>query len=138
LKKGEAIMVSCGFCGYHNNKDCTVLFENDLCVCLVHPDPILEGSCLVIPKAHKATVFELNDKEWEATKELIDKAKQYLDLNYSPDGYNVGWNCGEVGGQHGPLFHAHLHIIPRFADEPYAGRGIRSWIKREENRRPSR
>ncbi|MCL2603548.1 MAG: HIT domain-containing protein, partial [Defluviitaleaceae bacterium] len=87
----------------------------------------------IIPKAHKVTVFDLSFEEWEATKQLIDRVKCYLDEKYKPDGYNVGWNCGEAGGQH--VFHAHLHIIPRHADEPYAGRGIRNWIKREENRR---
>jgi histidine triad (HIT) family protein len=51
-----------------------------------------------------------------------------------PDGFNVGWNCGPVGGQVIP--HAHLHVIPRFADEPYAGKGIRHWLKQESNRRP--
>ena len=80
------------------------------------------------------TVFDLSAEEWVATKELIDRAKAYVDSKYNPDGYNVGWNCGDAGGQ--DVFHAHLHIIPRHADEPFAGRGIRSWIKREENRRP--
>ena len=63
-------------------------------------------------------------------------ALNHLDSKYSPDGYNLGWNCGDAGGQ--DVFHAHLHIIPRHADEPYAKRGIRNWIKREENRRPKR
>jgi len=34
---------------------------------------------MIIPKAHKATVFDLSTDEWEATKQLIDKVKQYLD-----------------------------------------------------------
>jgi len=127
----------CGFCNYKNEKHETVLFENDFCVCLTRAEPILIGSCVIIPKAHKETVFDLSYDEWEATKELIDKVKRYLDSKYNPDGYNVGWNCGEVGGQDGPFFHAHLHIIPRYTDEPYAGRGIRNWIKREENKRPN-
>jgi diadenosine tetraphosphate (Ap4A) HIT family hydrolase len=29
----------------------------------------------------------------------------------------------------------HLHVIPRFADEPLAGKGIRHWIKQPANRR---
>jgi len=128
-------MDSCIFCNYENNKKETILFENDLCVCLAKNEKVLIGSCIIIPKAHKATVFDLNYDEWEATKQLIDKVKTYLDAKYSPDGYNVGWNCGDVGGQ--SVFHAHLHIIPRYADEPYAGCGIRNWIKREENIRPS-
>jgi hypothetical protein len=28
-----------------------------------------------------------------------------------------------------------LHVIPRYADEPLAGRGIRHWLKQENNRR---
>ena len=127
-------MESCIFCNYKNNKEGIILFENDFCVCLEHSEPVIVCSCLVIPKAHKVAVFDLSFEEWEATKQLIDKAKRYLDSKCNPDGYSVGWNCGEAGGQH--VFHAHLHMIPRFADEPYAGRGIRSWIKQEENRRP--
>jgi histidine triad (HIT) family protein len=55
-----------------------------------------------------------------------------MDERYHPDGYNVGWNCGAVGGQ--IAMHAHLHVIPRFRQEPYAGRGIRYWLKQPENR----
>ena len=50
----------------------------------------------------------------------------------APDGSNVGWNCGRVGGQE--VFHAHLHVIPRFRQEPLAGHGIRSHLKSELNR----
>ena len=45
----------------------------------------------------------------------------------------MGWNCGAVAGQ--TVFHAHLHVIPRYAGEPYAGKGIRHWLKQEANRR---
>jgi len=132
-------MVSCIFCEYKDIKG-KFLFDNDLCVCIEMTDPILNpiliGSCIIIPKAHKVTVFDLSCEEWGATKQLIDRVKRYLDEKYSPDGYNVGWNCGDVGGQ--AIFHAHLHIIPRYSDEPFSGRGIRSWIKLEENRRPQK
>jgi diadenosine tetraphosphate (Ap4A) HIT family hydrolase len=54
-----------------------------------------------------------------------------LDADFAPDGYNVGWNVGVVGGQ--SLAHTHCHLVPRYANEPFAGRGIRSWIKSSEN-----
>ena len=127
-------MESCIFCDFKNKISDTILFENEYCVCLARPEPILVGSCIIIPKAHRITVFDLSFEEWEATKQLIDEIKPYLDFKYKPDGFSIGWNCGAVGGQ--DVFHAHLHIIPRYADEPFAGRGIRYWIKREENRRP--
>jgi len=45
-----------------------------------------------------------------------------IDRELAPDGYNVGWNSGVAAGQE--VFHAHMHVIPRFGDEPLAGKGI--------------
>jgi histidine triad (HIT) family protein len=60
-------------------------------------------------------------------------ARQTIDAEHGPDGYNIGWNCGSVAGQE--VFHAHLHVIPRYADEPLVGKGIRYWIKQSANKR---
>jgi diadenosine tetraphosphate (Ap4A) HIT family hydrolase len=96
-------------------------------------ESILIGSGLIIPRAHRETVFDLTPTEWNALHDMIHQAKNLLDQTYRPDGYNLGWNCGTVGGQH--VFHAHLHIIPRYKDEPFAGKGIRYWLSQEENKR---
>jgi histidine triad (HIT) family protein len=93
----------------------------------------LEGAGLIVPKVHRETVFDLTEEEWLATYSLLQKVKQYLDKEHSPDGYNLGWNCGKIGGQH--IFHAHLHVMPRYKDELLAGKGIRYLFKSEENRR---
>ncbi|MFB5663443.1 HIT family protein [Alteribacillus sp. HJP-4] len=87
----------------------------------------LEGSGVIVPKQHRETVFELTEEEWEATYSLLHKVKEYLDEMFSPDGYNIGWNCGETGGQ--TIFHSHLHILPRYKNEPFAGKGIRYLLK---------
>ena len=97
-------------------------------------DKTLIGSYVIIPKSHVATPFDLSEQEWLDTKKMIDIVKQYIDEKYKPDGYNLGWNVGRVAGQE--VAHAHLHVIPRFNDEPLAGKGIRYWIKQEENIRP--
>lgn len=94
----------------------------------------LRHSGLIIPVEHRETVFELTPDEVTATFDLLHDVKRYLDRDFKPDGYNVGWNCGEVGGQH--VFHAHLHVIPRFKEEPLAGAGIRTYLKSEANARP--
>ena len=127
-------MDSCVFCNYQDDDKGIVIFENELCQCIQLNHPVLIGSCMIIPKAHKVTVFDLSPEEWEATRQLTEEAKRYIDAKYNPDGYNLGWNAGAAAGQ--TVFHAHLHIIPRYADEPYAGRGIRSWIKQKDNTRP--
>lgn len=97
------------------------------------PQEVLIGSGLIVPRAHRETVFDLTKEEWDATYDLLIEVKDLLDQLYNPQGYNLGWNIGRIGGQE--IFHAHLHVIPRFEDEPYAGRGIRYWLKQKENKR---
>jgi diadenosine tetraphosphate (Ap4A) HIT family hydrolase len=115
----------------------TVVLENKLCFFLVDDKAeILPGSGMIMPKALRPTVFDLTAEEFAATFALLQEVKAYLEQHYQPDGYSVGWNVYPVGGQHVPQ--AHLHVIPRFADEPYEGRGVRYWLKQRENQRPTR
>lgn len=88
---------------------------------------------MIIPLRHVETPFELSEGEWLELSTLLKKAKTHFDT-YDPQGYSIGWNVGEVGGQN--VAHAHLHVIARFADEPLAGKGIRHHIKQLENKRP--
>ena len=113
-------------------------FENDTMVAvksnnLKHNTMI--GSYVIIPKSEVSSPFDLTDKEWNDSRELLLKVKKYIDETYKPDGYNIGWNVGAVAGQ--SVEHAHMHIIPRYTDEPLAGKGIRSWFKQPENIRDS-
>lgn len=126
-------MNNCPFCHLDLIDDQKVILENESCMFIQVPQEILIGSGLIVPRAHRETVFDLNNQEWTATKTLLKEAKDYLDKLYNPDGYNIGWNCNSIGGQH--IMHAHLHIIPRYVDEPYAGKGIRHWLKSPDNQR---
>ena len=94
---------------------------------------VLQGSGIIVPKAHRQSTFDLTPEEFVSTFSLLAEVKALIDAEYNPQGYNLGWNCGAVAGQ--TVFHAHLHVIPRYASEPYAGRGIRYWLKQEFNRR---
>lgn len=126
-------MSNCPFCDTGLIKDQRVVLSNETCMFLQTPQEILIGSGLIVPKKHRETLFDLTKDEWRDTYELLSSVKEHLDKQCQPQGYNVGWNCGEVGGQH--IFHAHLHVIPRYANEPFAGKGIRHWLKNEANRR---
>jgi diadenosine tetraphosphate (Ap4A) HIT family hydrolase len=114
--------------------DQQMLLRNEHCVFLALPErDVLPGSGLIVPLEARETVFDLTPAEWAATFELLQAVKQLLDEKYQPDGYNVGWNAYRVGGQSIPQ--AHLHVIPRFADEPLAGKGLRHHLKQPDNRR---
>ncbi|KGP71908.1 HIT family protein [Pontibacillus yanchengensis] len=126
---------NCVFCMLHKDINQQIIMETEKCYFIQKPSEqeVLEGSGLIIPKRHHETVFDLTAEEWIETRELLLRAKTYLDQKYHPNGYSVGWNVNQVGGQSIP--HAHLHVIPRYEDEPYAGRGIRYWMKQPENKR---
>ncbi len=107
-----------------------IRLENESCFYLEHE---AEAGGMIIPKTLRETVFDLTQDEWNASYELLLLAKALLETELRPNGFNVGWNVLPVAGQHVPI--AHLHIIPRFADELFAGRGIRWWIKSLGNTR---
>jgi diadenosine tetraphosphate (Ap4A) HIT family hydrolase/GNAT superfamily N-acetyltransferase len=124
-------MDDCPFCNYTGDARGKVVLENEYCIYIQFIDYPLEGAGMIIPKEHRETVFDLSREEWDATYLLLKEAKLLIDKEYKPDGYNVGWNVGLVGGQE--VFHAHLHLAPRYENELYAGRGMNYWIKRPEN-----
>jgi len=129
-------MSNCPFCDFKDDERGKVVLENEFCIFIECNDEILEGWGMIIPKQHRETVFDLTYEEWDATYSLLRDIKKQIDEKFQPDGYNVGWNVETTGGQE--VFHAHLHIIPRFKDEPYAGKGIRHWFKQVENKRHSK
>ena len=59
--------------------------------------------------------------EQDAMFELLRKAKDYIDKEYHPTGYNIGFNCGEDAGQ--SVMHVHLHLIPRYYGDVENPRG---------------
>lgn len=128
-------MENCLFCSIENDLAQEVIISNQYCMFIQRPQEVLIGSGVIIPKEHRETVFDLSEDEWNATFELLQEVKAYLDRNYKPQGYNIGWNVGSVGGQE--IFHTHLHVIPRYDDEPMSGKGIRYWLKQPQNKRCS-
>jgi histidine triad (HIT) family protein len=132
--------LSCVFCNVEFEPKQKIILSNNHCMFLQLDEAqvkgsTLEGSGLIVPKRHRETVFDLTAEEWAATFNLLQEVKSYLDREFKPQGYNVGWNCGTVGGQH--IFHSHLHVIPRYEDEPLAGKDIRYMFKSMENQRKS-
>jgi histidine triad (HIT) family protein len=111
-----------------------IVHRNDLALFI--QDERFQGSLrhsgVIIPVAHRETVFDLTEPEIAATFKLLAVVKQWMDDEFRPAGYNIGWNCGATGGQ--DVFHAHMHVIPRFTEEPLAGKGIRALLKSEANR----
>ena len=122
--------MDCVFCDIIKNKQ--FRFENDLAVAFFDAMPVSDGHTLIISKRHCRDYFELTKEEMKAIYELSQEVKEYLDKTYHPDGYNVGFNVGEIGGQ--TVMHCHMHIIPRYKGDIENPRGgIRKIIKMKNN-----
>ncbi|WP_339296261.1 HIT domain-containing protein [Paenibacillus sp. FSL W7-1279] len=88
-------MEDCIYCNITQEINHEVLLENDLCIYSLMQDQEIQGAGIIVPRSHKETVFDLSQEEWNATYQLLHEVKIYLDDKYKPDGYNVGWNCGQ-------------------------------------------
>ena len=125
---------ACVLCDFDLLRSAEIHFENELAIYASTRDPrdapdVLPGCGLVVPRAHKPSPLDLTDHEWLATRDLLLQAKQAWDVRLAPDGYIVGWNASP------DVPHAHLHVLPRFDDEPFANAGLRFAVKHPDNRR---
>ena len=117
---------TCIFCNIIKNKKYE--YENDLAVAFSDGMPVSQGHMLVIPKRHCETYFDLTEEEIKAIFALSQVIKKDLDQKYHPDGFNIGFNVKEAGGQ--SVFHTHMHIIPRYRGDVENPRGgIRKVVK---------
>lgn len=112
-------MTTCVFC----TPDRALLATSALAVAFEDIHPVSPGHTLVIPRRHVATYFDCTAEEKAALWELVERVRQLL-ADRHPDGFNVGFNAGAAAGQ--TIFHAHIHVIPRYAgDVPDPRGGIR-------------
>jgi ATP adenylyltransferase len=89
-----------------------VIDQNELCMTLRDSYPVTEGHCLIIPRRHAATWFDMNPAEVEAANRLLHRSRERLQAeDETVSGFNFGTNAGKSAGQ--SVFHAHIHLIPR-------------------------
>jgi len=89
--------------------------------------PVSNGHTLVVPKRHVVSLWEMTTEEYTDAFALLRHVKDVLQEQFNPQGFNVGVNCGQAAGQ--TVFHAHIHLIPRYTgDVPHPRGGIRNII----------
>jgi len=113
----------CRLCG---QTDENKLVENESFYAILDNHPVTPGHTLIATRRHVVDIFGLSALEFAHLQEILERTKAYLDDKYSPAGYNIGANCGNVAGQ--TIFHFHLHVFPRYrGDVPNPRGGIRNF-----------
>ncbi len=109
--------MDCIFC----QSDRSIVAQSKLSFAVLDGFPVSKGHTLVIPKRHVATIWELTAEEYVDAFYLVRQVKDVIQKEFNPQGINIGVNCGEAAGQ--TVFHAHIHIIPRYSGDVHNPRG---------------
>ena len=120
--------MDCIFC----HLDRSILVETQLSCAFLDRFPVSRGHSLIIPKRHVVSLWEMTAEEYIDAFSLVRQLKQMLQAQFKPQGFNVGVNCGDAAGQ--TVFHAHIHVIPRYTgDVPNPRGGVRNIIPGKGN-----
>ena len=94
----------------------TVVAEDERTVAFMDINPATRGHLLVVPREHAADLLAIGSDDLAAcaaaAQRLAARANDVLDA----DGVNLINSCGAAAWQ--TVFHFHLHVIPRYADDP--------------------
>jgi len=98
-----------------------ILYSSNYFMLIWDAYPVSPGHMLIVSINEKIDYFELSDHEKNDLTKMIDKAQTIINEKYSPDGFNIGMNCGTSAGQ--TVMHFHCHVIPRYDGDVEDPRG---------------
>ncbi|MBI5401042.1 MAG: HIT domain-containing protein [Candidatus Yonathbacteria bacterium] len=111
-------MTDCLFCKIIAGEiTSTKVYEDDIALAFLDIHPVNIGHTLVIPKAHHTNLYDTPDATIAHMITVVKKLSIAVKSALSADGVNVEINNDPVAGQ--IIFHAHIHIIPRFEGDGF-------------------
>ncbi len=103
----------CIFCEIANGRiPSATVYEDDDFRAILDIAPAHKGHVILLPKAHAANLFEVDDAIAGRALPVAKKIAAALKEVTGCAGINILQNNGEAAGQ--TVFHLHIHIIPRF------------------------
>jgi histidine triad (HIT) family protein len=90
-----------------------IVYEDTEVLAFLDVNPIRKGHTLIIPKHPYVDIFDIDPALFGHIAEVAQKIARALMLATKAHGVNLHMNNGEAAGQ--DVFHAHMHVIPRFA-----------------------
>jgi len=103
--------MDCLFCKIANGEiPAKLLYQDDKIVAFEDIHPQGPHHKIIIPRAHIATLNELNTENCGVIGEMTLRATELAkELGIAEAGYRLVMNCNAAGGQ--TVFHIHLHLI---------------------------
>ncbi len=79
-------------------------------------NPATRGHVVVIPREHAENLLVVSEEDLSATMAAVRRVVEGMQETLAPDGFNILNNMGRAAWQ--SIFHFHVHVIPRYADDP--------------------
>ena len=109
-------MSDCVFCKIRDGQiPSTKVYEDERTLCIMDINPLNAGHCLVLTKAHVATIYEAEPADLQAAITTAKRVATAQRAALKPDGLNMLQANGPAAFQSVP--HFHLHLIPRWTND---------------------
>lgn len=108
---------NCLFCGIvAGNIPSTQVASNDRAIAFMDINPATAGHLLVVPRAHSTDLRDAEADDLTAATLLAQSLVSRVIDRLDADGANLLSCIGAAAWQ--GVFHTHLHVIPRYQDDP--------------------
>ena len=94
----------------------TVIDSDERALALMDINPATRGHALVIPRAHAQDIGDIGAEDLAATIALAQRIAVRARRKLGADGVNLIHSAGSAAWQ--TVFHFHVHVIPRYEDDP--------------------
>ncbi len=116
--KGDKSKAGCILCAVRDrDPDLTNLevCRSERLIVTVNLYPFNPGHVMIFPSRHILSIGQLSDEEALEMHRLAARMVTIIQEEYSPSGFNIGYNLGRGSGA--SIEHLHMHIVPRYENE---------------------
>ena len=104
--------LACVFCKIISGEEPSIkLYEDDATLAFMDIHPANDGHCLVVPKTHYETIFEMPPQDFASVARTVVNVALGVKRGLQPGGLNLVQANGIVAGQ--SVMHVHVHVLPR-------------------------
>ena len=94
----------------------TVIAEDERTIAFMDINPATRGHALVIPRTHARDIHAIDAEDLKAVAALAQTVAARAIERLGAAGVNLLNSNGAAAWQ--TVFHFHMHVIPRYADDP--------------------
>ena len=109
----------------------STVYRDEAVIAFMDIGPVNPGHLLVAPTSHAASLADLRERDGERVFGVAQRLAGALrQSGVRCEGVNLFLADGEAAGQE--VFHIHLHVVPRFRDDPVRFSWPRSQASRDD------